>query len=546
VLPLALMPSSGVEMLPETGTRSRGLLLPLCLVACGIIPRFILARETFLNPDEALHYLLSDQPSLVMAYKASLTTAHPPLLVLVLHYWRLLGASEWALRTLALMTGTAFCWMMFLWLRRVADEATALVGLTLFSFVPSLITLSAEVRQYSLLLFFAASSLYFLERALEESSPRMMLLSSCALYLALLSHYSSLIFALAIGVYALVRFLASRERGAVFGIWIAGQLGAVTLCAFLIFTHVLRVRRLGLPQGIADTWLRASIFHSSEDHLLTFIFGRTTRLFRYFFSHGTIGVAAMLLFVYVIVLLLCDKKKPESFRKLTPRQIAILLALPFLITLGTAIAGIYPYGGTRHDSLLIMFAIPGVSIGLAHLKIRWPWMKPVALAAGLAICNIFSYPPPPYIPRKNQNRKFMTEAIRFVRQSVPPGSLVYVDHPGGLLLSYYLCGNAVVPFESQPQPFLTSRCGDYETVTPARRLWSFDPDTFPATVQEMRRRHEMLPEAQVWMFQSGWIDWHEEVWIDQLRDYGCYDPQQFGPNIIVCRMMLDPERSKPN
>src|SRR5207247_2775502 len=121
-------------------------------------------------------------------------------------------------------------------------------------------------------------------------------------------------------------------------------------------------------------------------------------------------------------------------------QIAILLALPSLINRVAAIAGIYPYGGTRHDSLLIMFAIPGVSIGLVRLEIRWPWLKPVGLVTGLAICNIFSYPPPPYIPRKNQNRKFMREAIRFVRQSVPPGSVVYVAHPGRPLLSYFRSG----------------------------------------------------------------------------------------------------------
>src|SRR5207245_10922455 len=114
------------------------------------------------------------------------------------------------------------------------------------------------------------------------------------------------------------------------------------------------------------------IVHIGEDQLFTFIFGRTTRLFRYFFSHGTIGVAALLLFVFGIVFLLRDKKKPESLHKPTPRQIAILLALPFLITLGAAIAGIYPYGGTRHDSLLIMFAILGVSIGLVRIKICLP------------------------------------------------------------------------------------------------------------------------------------------------------------------------------
>src|SRR6266436_3018868 len=132
------MRSSAVEILPETRTRRRTLLLPLCLVACGVVPRLILARETFLNPDEALHYLLSDQPSLAMAYEASLTTAHPPLLILVLHYWRLLGHSEFALRSLALLTGAAFCWIMFLWLKKVTDRTIALIGLTLLLFMPSL------------------------------------------------------------------------------------------------------------------------------------------------------------------------------------------------------------------------------------------------------------------------------------------------------------------------------------------------------------------------------------------------------------------------
>ena len=46
--------------------------------------------------------------------------------------------------------------------------------------------------------------------------------------------------------------------------------------------------------------------------------------------------------------------------------------------------------------------------------------------------------------------------------------------------------------------------------------------------------------------QSGWIDWHEEVWIGQLRDFGRYDPQQFWPNIIVCKMILDAKRPESN
>src|SRR5256885_14702276 len=43
------------------------------LTAAGFFLRLRLAWLTFLNPDEALHYFLAHQPSLKLAYQASLT-----------------------------------------------------------------------------------------------------------------------------------------------------------------------------------------------------------------------------------------------------------------------------------------------------------------------------------------------------------------------------------------------------------------------------------------------------------------------------------------
>ena len=160
-------------------------ILPLCLTAGGLLARMAWAHSVFLNADEALHYLLSTQPSLALTYKATLTTAHPPLLILLLHYWSWMGTSEFVLRLPSVFAGTAFCWMMFLWLRKVTDGETALIGLSLLLFCPALIYVSAEIRQYALLLFFCACCLYFLERALEENSAGWMALSFMALYLAL-------------------------------------------------------------------------------------------------------------------------------------------------------------------------------------------------------------------------------------------------------------------------------------------------------------------------------------------------------------------------
>ena len=63
-------------------------LLPLSVVLVGFALRLTQAKLYFLNPDEALHYLLASEPSVGLAYKAALTNAHPPLLILMLYYWR--------------------------------------------------------------------------------------------------------------------------------------------------------------------------------------------------------------------------------------------------------------------------------------------------------------------------------------------------------------------------------------------------------------------------------------------------------------------------
>ena len=529
--------SFSTSQMPQTRTPSQVAVLPLFLIAGGLAARLVLAHRTFLNPDEVLHYLLSAEPSLALVYKASLTTAHPPLLLVLLHYWRLSGNSPFFLRLPSVLTGTVFCWIMFLWLQRASDRASALVCLALLSFSPSLISLSAENRQYALLMFFCASSLYVLDRAIGENSAGMILFSSLCLYLALLTHYSAFIFALSLGVYALLRAWTSKPQSRVVVAWIVGQVGALALCAFLYVSHISRLKSSGLPGEIANTWLRASIFHSGQDHLAAFCIRNTVRLFRYFFSHGTIGVFGLLVFVLGLVWLIRHKTTPQGSRSPSPRQLALLLGLPFLITLGAALFALYPYGGTRHDALLAGFATAGVSIGLTRPWIWNKWLTPTAVAGALVICNLFPFPTPPYILPKNQNKKLMDETTNFFRRSAPPGSVLFTDYQGALMLSYYFCPTRVVPFEQSPQRFLKSDCGNYQVVTFTQTLWSFDPATFPDTLRQMQGTYG-LSDSTVWLFQAGWIDENEDKWIAELRQYGCQQPQNFGRNILICQMTL--------
>src|SRR5437870_8630275 len=161
----------------ENPAKSRTYLLASCLLTAGFLLRVIWAASVFLNADEAMHYVLSNQPSFALTYQATLSTAHPPLFIIMLHYCSHIGASEFILRLPSLLVGTPFCWIIFLWLKQVADTTTAVIGLSLALFSPALIYLSAELRQYSLLLFFCAASLYLLDRAIAENLAGAMLLS---------------------------------------------------------------------------------------------------------------------------------------------------------------------------------------------------------------------------------------------------------------------------------------------------------------------------------------------------------------------------------
>ena len=134
----------------------------------SLLARVWAASGTFLNPDEALHFRLANQTSWALAYRQSLTASHPPLLTFILYFWRGLGTSELWLRMPSILAGVVFCWMFYKWLRNAAGDLAGLIGLIFVSFLPPVVLLSAEIRQYALLLAFLAAALYFSGRFFRE------------------------------------------------------------------------------------------------------------------------------------------------------------------------------------------------------------------------------------------------------------------------------------------------------------------------------------------------------------------------------------------
>ena len=510
--------------------------LPLLLLLFGLGIRLWFAHAFFLNPDEALHYLLSLQPDLRATYEATLPTSHPPLYIVFLHYWGYLGRSEFFLRLPSVLAATAFCWLIFRWVKLIATASAALICLALLLFSPSLIYVSTELRQYALVLLFSSASLYFLELGLMKSSVRAMSICGVSLWLALLTHYSAALVALTLGLYALWRIVAANPPRTVIATWAAVQSVAFAIAAVLFKTQILQLKTRGRFAMAAETYLKRSSFHPGHEHALSFLFRATIRLFHYFFSQGAVGVAALLLFIFAIVLLVRDRQ--QSSQRPTSGQLAFLMTFPLLVNAILGLKDIYPYGGTRHSSYLAMFIFPGIAIALAQVKARPAWAKPAVIGLVLLLCNLFPSPTGEYIRHADQNRKQMESATNFLRQNAGSGSLIVTDNQGGLLLSYYLCGSKVVPFSGLVQHFSEAECADLRVFSLDPRQWIFHAQTFPDDLRALKSAFNLPSGQRLWIFQSGWLVDNEADFRNELKQFGCPATHDFGRNILACEVTL--------
>jgi hypothetical protein len=526
---------------PETHpwASARGLLL--ALTGIGLLMRLWWAGTVFLNPDEALHYLLSLQPDLRATYQATLTTAHPPLYILLLHYWGRLGSvysgnSELFRRLPSILAGTGLCWMVYGWLKRIADPTTAFIAFTLLLFSPALVLISVELRQYALLLFFCASALYWLDRSLMENSPAMMLASGLFLWLALLTHYSALLFALTIGAYALLRIRSTKPSARIVATWSGTQLAAIAIIAILFKTHVTKIRARGGPTALADTYLRGSIFHPADNNIIVFVLKATIRLFHYLFSQEAVGIAGLLLFCAAIYGL--SRRRIDFHRGPSSLQLAFLLTFPVVTNCLVAIAGVYPFGGSRHNSYLAVFVFTGIAIALARFSPRRSWITPAAVVTLLLICNLFPAPSGDYISPRDQSQKQMQAATSFLRQNVPPDAVILTDDQGGTLLSYYFCQSKVIQFTLPFQHLFEAPCGPYRVIASDPHHWMFQAATFPADLHALEQTYNMRPGQQLWLFQAGWLVDKEMDFRAELAQFGCPSTHNFGRNILACKITL--------
>jgi uncharacterized membrane protein len=460
------------------------------LILLLVVVHFRHAAVVHLNGDEALHYNLAHQHTIADAYAANNTNAHPPLLILSLHFIiRLIGDSEPLLRALPIFAYAVMLWFTWRWASLALGRETALAMTVLAAFLPPIFNLATEVRHYMLLLASVAAALYFWERAFQQQRKRWFAISAACLCLAIVSHFSASFLVLAYGVASLWRIRQTRLARPLVVVWAAGQCVAAALYAVLYVTQLAHLAGSEVTREAQEGWLR--VLYCGGDRF-TCLVSNTGMLFEYFFGSVALGAIAALLVVAGLILLARD---PDLRRHLW------IPAVAFVAACAAAALGQYPLGGSRHSVLIACLTLVPISFALAYA-----FRRRLAVLAGLLLALVMLWrvtakPERQVLPAAEQNRAFVQSATAYLRSQVKPAGLVFTDYQSVLLLCYYTDpGKYCV--DTRNRYFLEYDLGPYRVV--ASRKWSLDPTDFVNELRRLKAEYQLLPGAAVWVFDGGW------------------------------------------
>jgi mannosyltransferase len=248
-----------------------GLKLAL-IVLVGSLSRFMgLGRESIWL-DEATSIIIArmNLPS-VVAWAAG--DIHPPLYYLALHFWLLLGESEFAIRALSALLGVLTIVVVYALANEVCGPRVGFLSALLLALSPLHIWYSQETRMYVMVAALSLLASYLMLLALRRQQKRYWLGYVLASVLALYTHYFALFAVLFQNLFAL--YWLWRNGSNLWRRWLLAQLGIALLFSpwLPILYHQVTTggggwveRSVGRPTlyALLDTWLYFSIGLDSQ------------------------------------------------------------------------------------------------------------------------------------------------------------------------------------------------------------------------------------------------------------------------------------------
>lgn len=352
--------------------------IPLALLGVlGFVLRWMGIGEYWTNPDEGIYFSMVTWEHWDKFWAECLGNAHPPLFYLILRGLSSVTEDNFvALRWVSLLGGTAWIPGIYLCLREAGSrsrEATlaGLIAAALVTISPGSIMLAQILRPYALLGACLTFGLYFLLRYLRRGGTRALWAYCLFMWVALWTHYSTLLFlgtlALALlGMLALRRLAASQVRGL-----LLANAPLLLTFVFLYFWHLSSLEGSDMQKIAQEGWLRPYMLPGLSSPWLSLL-GFLSAVFT-----PSWGGPMLLLFVGGIGLAVW-------------RRDLLMVLLPlaaWVVAAALAMTSKYPFGASRHSFYLVtVLLLPIAYLGAA---VFCRGKKSALISAAVGLCLLW-------------------------------------------------------------------------------------------------------------------------------------------------------------
>ena len=205
-----MFPAHDKPLLPAALKRHAARLPLLLILLVGAVLRFYHLDVNPLRWDEILVPLTSHHSLRYIFDYCSTEEMHPPLFYLLTKLVLLFGKSDVALRFLSAVFGSFAVYILYRVVREFIDEKTALLAAAFFSINLMHITISSEIRPYSLQIFLFLIASWSLLLLIKRGAWRYLVFLCCANVFLFWLHYLTFCMAVAqVAVLALGLFVKS-------------------------------------------------------------------------------------------------------------------------------------------------------------------------------------------------------------------------------------------------------------------------------------------------------------------------------------------------
>lgn len=464
------------------------LLIILLLILVGTGLRFYNLGTHSLWHDEAVTWQIANNSIIEVITQNALQNSAPPTYVLLLRsIISILGDSEFVLRLLSAIFGVAGIPAVYALSRQFLSAPLSYFVAALVTVVYSMVKYSQEVREYSLTFLLATLLLMTFIQFLQNPTWKKTILLTLLMVASVFVQYGLSLLIFALNIIVLIEWIRSKSKLPNYvPKWIVSQM-AVLVAVIIVYNVSLNEHMGGTP-GIS--YLEDSYWNGSLSGLFNLLVLNTRDLISFaYLPTFTIVSRGLLLFLVAGLWQVVYKDKNT--------RVLLLIGIPIIVVMITAILQIYPYGGIRQLVFLLpmIYILIGYSFKWITETIRYKWV-PVLLGVVILYSGLLVT----VGEITDTGDEYLPPLIAALYEEFKEGDRIYVYESSIPALSYYerrYQSNWIIGVGGRGDPNLETHLAQIDTLLQDNeRLWLFFAncyeevcDRIPAYITQQHQIH---------------------------------------------------------